>query len=147
MFDGKIPPLATPAEKLAFIERWKRDEAPGIFALFAKNRTYYTPTLVASAYPYLKRLAAIGRGEQDGRMKYISKSSQAFTAGSLVKYKDQLTRESIEAERQPFQEYLQLVAAMDAAGVPLLAGTDFASAVVCPGFSIHDELEWLVKAG
>ena len=147
LFDGKTPPAATPTEKLAFIQQWKRNQAPGIFELFAKNRTYYTPTLVVSAYPYLKRLAEIGRGEQDGRAKYISKSSQAFTAGSLVKYKELLTPESIEAERPSFLEYLQLVAAMNAAGVPLLAGTDFASAAVCPGFSIHDELEWLVKAG
>src|SRR5258708_9819039 len=36
---------------------------------------------------------------------------------------------------------------MHRAGVPILAGTDCANPYVFPGFSLHDELGLLVKAG
>jgi hypothetical protein len=40
-----------------------------------------------------------------------------------------------------------LIAAMQASGVRLLAGTDPVNPLVVPGFSLHDELERLVHAG
>jgi imidazolonepropionase-like amidohydrolase len=41
-----------------------------------------------------------------------------------------------------------MVGEMNKAGVPILAGTDTAAGVrVYPGFSLHEELELLVKAG
>jgi imidazolonepropionase-like amidohydrolase len=36
---------------------------------------------------------------------------------------------------------------MQAAGVGVLAGTDFGTVLIYPGFSLHDELEALVKEG
>ena len=36
---------------------------------------------------------------------------------------------------------------MNHAGINLLAGTDLASSVIYPGFSLHDELGLLVEAG
>ena len=36
---------------------------------------------------------------------------------------------------------------MHRAGVPILAGTDLSLAYVYPGFSLHDELAFLVEAG
>ena len=33
------------------------------------------------------------------------------------------------------------------AGVQFMAGTDGPDPYVFPGFSLHDELEWLVKSG
>jgi imidazolonepropionase-like amidohydrolase len=36
---------------------------------------------------------------------------------------------------------------MDGAGVKFMAGTDGPDPYVFPGFSLHDELEWLVKSG
>lgn len=101
LFDGKIPESATPTEKLNFIKRFRRDDAPTVFAKFAQNHTFYTPTLVASAYPYLTRLAALARGEIDARAKYVSRQSQTLTEKVLTKYKDELKPAKIEAERQP----------------------------------------------
>jgi imidazolonepropionase-like amidohydrolase len=46
-----------------------------------------------------------------------------------------------------FQYDLALVRAMRAAGVPFLAGTDSPDPFVIPGFSLHDELELLVRSG
>jgi len=42
---------------------------------------------------------------------------------------------------------LQRTAAMQRAGVPLLAGTDLAIPYVYPGSGLHEELELLVQAG
>jgi imidazolonepropionase-like amidohydrolase len=36
---------------------------------------------------------------------------------------------------------------MHEAGVPFMAGSDGPDPYVFPGFSLHDELEWLVKSG
>ena len=41
----------------------------------------------------------------------------------------------------------ELVRLLDAAGVPLLAGTDVGNPFVIPGFSLHKELELMVRAG
>jgi imidazolonepropionase-like amidohydrolase len=46
-----------------------------------------------------------------------------------------------------FQWRLELVAALEAAGVRLLAGTDTMTGYLFPGFALHDELGLLVAAG
>ena len=42
---------------------------------------------------------------------------------------------------------LELASAMHRTGVQFLAGTDAPDPYVIPGFSLHDELEWLVRVG
>jgi imidazolonepropionase-like amidohydrolase len=42
---------------------------------------------------------------------------------------------------------VELVNAMHRAGVQFMAGTDSPAPYVIPGFSLHQELEWLVKSG
>ena len=49
--------------------------------------------------------------------------------------------------KQEFQKQLELVGAMQKAGVGILAGTDTSNPFCMPGFSLHDELSLLVKAG
>jgi len=46
-----------------------------------------------------------------------------------------------------YSRYLELVGAMNRAGIPILAGTDTGNPYCFPGFSLHDELALLVKAG
>jgi imidazolonepropionase-like amidohydrolase len=41
----------------------------------------------------------------------------------------------------------RLVRAFKAAGVPIVAGTDTLTSGVVAGYSLHDELELLVRAG
>jgi len=45
------------------------------------------------------------------------------------------------------QASLRIVGKMNAAGVPILAGTDTAAPFVFPGSSLHEELALLVQAG
>jgi len=52
-----------------------------------------------------------------------------------------------EVNRREFEKKLVITAALHKAGVQLLAGTDTPNPYCFPGFSIHDELQWLVKSG
>jgi imidazolonepropionase-like amidohydrolase len=77
----------------------------------------------------------------DPRLKYIPPAIQkrwteAAAAGAAIKTKS-------------FQRKLQVVGAMHRAGVPFLAGTDTAwiQPYTYAGFSLHDELALLVRAG
>jgi tetratricopeptide (TPR) repeat protein len=49
--------------------------------------------------------------------------------------------------KKEFAKELELVGAMQKAGVGILAGTDTSNPYCMPGFSLHDELGLLVKAG
>jgi hypothetical protein len=53
----------------------------------------------------------------------------------------------LEVRRQEFQKYLELTGVLYRAGVTILAGTDAPEPFVCPGFSLHQELELLVESG
>jgi imidazolonepropionase-like amidohydrolase len=55
--------------------------------------------------------------------------------------------EEIRRVRRNFPKYLEWVGAMRRAGVEFLAGTDAGCMYCFPGFSLHDELELLVRAG
>jgi imidazolonepropionase-like amidohydrolase len=52
-----------------------------------------------------------------------------------------------EKEHRAFDMKLKVVGDMYHAGVKILAGTDTGVPYIMPGFSLHDELQWLVKAG
>ncbi|HTU45281.1 MAG TPA: amidohydrolase family protein [Bryobacteraceae bacterium] len=147
LFDGKIPPNASPAERLSRIVRFRKDVAPALFALFAKNHTRYTPTLTASAYPYLTRLEALRKGVTDPRSEYVSNFSKRTTLALFAKYRTDMVPQNVVDERGPFEEFLRLVQMMSQSGVALLSGTDMATSVFYPGFSLHDELALLAKAG
>lgn len=57
------------------------------------------------------------------------------------------TPEDFAFAKKEFQKDLELVGAMQKAGVGILAGTDASNPFCMPGFSLHDELGLLVKAG
>jgi len=57
------------------------------------------------------------------------------------------TPEQVAYQRKVFQRRLDLAGEMHRAGVGILAGSDVLNPYCFPGFSLHDELEWLVKAG
>jgi Amidohydrolase family len=52
-----------------------------------------------------------------------------------------------EDNRKEFELKLKITGMIHKAGIPILAGTDFPNPHCYAGFGIHDELEWLVKAG
>lgn len=60
--------------------------------------------------------------------------------------KGRSAQESTE-RRELFGRRLRLVGHLAKAGVPLMTGTDLGTAYLLPGFSLHDELRLLVRAG
>jgi hypothetical protein len=59
----------------------------------------------------------------------------------------QFIPESVELRREEFRKYQELTGVLYRAGIMLLAGTDAPEPFVCPGFSLHQELELLVESG
>ena len=57
------------------------------------------------------------------------------------------TPAQVAQSEELFRRRLALTADLAAAGVPLLAGTDLGTTYLMPGFSLHDELHLLVRAG
>ena len=99
-------------------------KAAALFAKFKANGTWQVPTL-----PVLWLDARLPEPEHamDPRMKYMPAQVRAWWAS------DSRRRE--------------LVGEMHRAGVGILAGSDSQNPYCFPGFSLHDDLEWLVKAG
>jgi imidazolonepropionase-like amidohydrolase len=59
------------------------------------------------------------------------------------------TPADIANQKRLFGKYLEMLKAMERAGVGLLAGTDsgLGGVLVYPGFSVHDEMQLFVRAG
>ncbi len=126
------------------LERFRKTDAPALFARFARNRTWFTPTLIAS-----QRAIHLGDHAPDPRDKYVSVSCKKITADLLKRpsYQAFFSPESVNQQKREFDELQPLVKLMHQSGVGLLAGTDFAVSIIYPGFSLHDELELLVESG
>jgi imidazolonepropionase-like amidohydrolase len=111
-----------------------------LFARFAKNGTWHTPTMA------LHRMLALRREEdflRDARLRYVPADiAQAWL-------KPARGGEGVDGEtrRTRFRKLVETVGIMHRAGVPLLAGTDLGNPFIFPGFSLHDELELFVQAG
>lgn len=59
----------------------------------------------------------------------------------------QFLPETVALRRAEFRKYQELTGVLYRAGVTLLAGTDAPEPLVCPGLSLHQELELLVESG
>ena len=117
------------------VEDYDDQRATDLFALFAANNTWICPTLVMTQN-YVTRTAPVNQLE--ARLRYVVKSEQRLW--------EQLLRGGTVPVSY-FEKNLTLVRKMHTSGVMLLTGTDLGNPYVFPGFSVHDELELLVKAG
>jgi imidazolonepropionase-like amidohydrolase len=80
-------------------------------------------------------------------MKYLWPALQQQWGPSLDQFEKEFD-ETRAISPAITRRFLEMVKAMNAAGVRLLAGTGTpAHPFVWPGFSLHGELEWFVKAG
>ncbi|MBS1853697.1 MAG: amidohydrolase family protein [Acidobacteria bacterium] len=116
-------------------------KAARVFATFVKNDTWQTPTFIwtqTNANLEDPHLA------DDPRLNYVPASVREQWKKAAAREKSSATSqlEKAEAARD-----VQLIHDLHEARVPILAGTDGPDPYVYPGFSLHDELEWLVKSG
>jgi imidazolonepropionase-like amidohydrolase len=129
-----------------FLSTYDPARAKALIALFVKNQTWQVPTLYWERGEWLIEQTSAG---PDPLAKYAPAAWRVrawpmFTTGIE---KDWSTDPFADREKF-FQAELKMVGEMNRAGVPILAGTDTAAGVrVYPGFSLHEELELLVRAG
>ncbi|MFI9404774.1 amidohydrolase family protein [Nocardia sp. NPDC052316] len=115
--------------------------AAALFDLMIRRGTWQSPTLVV-----LERLAtgvAPGRPDDD-RLRYLPDFLRQFWQQRIGPEPDAAQATTL---RRNFDSRLELLGAMNAAGVGIVAGTDAGNPFVFPGFSLHEELELLVRAG
>jgi imidazolonepropionase-like amidohydrolase len=117
--------------------------AKELLALFAENTTWQCPTLTGT-YAAFYFMEASQAGEN--KLQYLSSSVKEFWS-QMTEIRKKINPASIQVLQKHYQLNVQLVGAMNKAGVPLLAGTDVLTPHVFPGFSLHDELRLLVEAG
>ena len=83
----------------------------------------------------------------DPRLKYIPVETREAWKAQRPGLLESLPSDFLAKRQRLFQKQIDLTGAMHRAGVPLMAGTDSPGLYVFPGFSLHDELGLLVKAG
>lgn len=134
----------TTSQRKKILESYDDKKAQALFARFAKNGTWQSPTLVV--------LRALGNLDNesftnDPRQKYLPVFiTNSWNPKTDFRFRN-MTAESYASHRAMFEKHLEIIAKMRGAGVEFLAGTDTPNPYCFPGFSLHDELALLVKAG
>ncbi len=132
------------SQEAAILESYDQAKAEALFAKLKANQTYQCPTLTV--------LRAIGKLDDpaftnDPRLKYMNPFVRiSWSPKNDFRLKNMKPKD-FERQRETFKKALELVAALNKAGVPILAGTDEMNPYCFPGFSLHDELALMVDAG
>jgi imidazolonepropionase-like amidohydrolase len=116
---------------------------------FARNGTWYAPTLVVgikwrlTPKEDLSRLLNDVEGKIDERNLYVARATLEKWKLDFESQKNEGSFDWAAQTRKGMSEFRR----MREAGVGVLAATDFGAVLTYPGFSLHDELEALVKEG
>ena len=126
------------------LETYSQPKAEALFADLKKNHTWQCPTLtVERSVAFLNDPSLTN----DPRLKYMSRQIRSsWDPKADFRFKTR-TAEDWALEKRAFRKEIEVVGAMQHAGVDILAGTDTLNPYCFPGFSLHDELNLLVQAG
>ena len=133
----------------AVVDGYDRNVAEPLFARFAANHTWVTPTLASL---HMFAYEDTERWDEDRRRRYLMPGMLA-TWGDRAKSSSNLTQQQTALlssyNKKQFSHALDSVLLMHKAGVSIMAGTDTGASNqnMFPGFSLHDELGYLVKGG
>ena len=121
------------------LQTYDEKKADALFARFVKNQTWQCPTLTV-----LRSTASLDDPNftNDPRVKYMPPQIRQRWENRV-----ESRMGNSQFARKVFQKELDIVGAMNKAGVPIIAGTDTGNPFCFPGFSLHDELGLLVRAG
>ncbi len=121
------------------------DEAMSFAKLAKDNGTALLPTLTTMVW-IAKQSHSIDSIKKSPTLTYVHPLLQSkwLTANNYAK---NATKGKVAYFDTLVQFQYQLVKAFKDAGVPIIAGTDAGVSGVVSGFSLHDELEELVKSG
>lgn len=111
---------------------------------FRTNQTWQVPTLaVLRLWGHLDDRRYLS----DSRMEYIDKKFRDRWDDRTRFQRQHWNNAQFELARGLFTMDEHIVEAMFHEGVPMMAGTDAMNPFCFPGFSLHDELEMMVKSG
>ena len=124
-------------------------EVDDLAKAFVRNGTLYTPTLIAMVIWRLTPKASLSEllNDVDGK---IHERNRYVSPAVLDRWKLDFEMQKNEGSvdwATPTRKGISEFRAMKQAGVEALAGTDFGAPLVYAGFSLHDELEALVREG
>lgn len=126
-------------------EGYSSEKAKTLFQLLAKNLTYQVPSIV-NQYAGAHRDVPVP--DSDPRWKYIPAAMRdrwkASSDGPMIRA---FTEEGYAKLKRFIEWELKLVGDMHRAGVRFMTGTDTPVAFMFPGFTVHDELAFFVRAG
>src|SRR5579859_508171 len=127
------------------LDSYSPENAVALLEKFRQQQTWQTPTLILlrnDAFP----VAGLNL-TADPNTKYVPAK---FIQGWRRNFEQQMKNtgpEEFALRAAMLEKSLVLVGLMQKSGVKILAGTDSAAPYVVPGFSLHEELALLVKAG
>jgi hypothetical protein len=137
-------PRRIAARGTRMLDTYDPQKAREIFKAFVRNGTWQVPTLETKwTQTYIDELFSKG----DDRLKYIPATDQQWWSPTTNFFARYRTSEYIAYKKRLFERELQLVGDMNRAGVRFMTGTDLSGAYVFAGFSVHHEMELLVRAG
>lgn len=126
------------ALRVAIVDEYEPARARTLFERLRDNGTWVTPTLVSNRG--LLIAPAESRVADDPRLEYLPERWTASWFGNAP-------AAAAATGRRQFERLVEVVGTLHEVGVPLLVGTDLGVPHVFPGFSLHDELALLVRAG
>jgi cytosine/adenosine deaminase-related metal-dependent hydrolase len=142
------PMLATPPPAFAVMRRVLASyDAPKCQAFaqeIAMSGTWIVPTLVRLEAMELGNSPAL-RDNPD--LRYVPAASRALWSDVGAEFDRKLASDQRQTLADLFAAQLKLTALFDAAGVKMLAGTDFGGGWIVPGSSLHREFDMLARAG
>lgn len=118
---------------------WSGGQCAAAIAAMKRNGTWFVPTLVVGWAP----LAADSVAADSAAIGVVPGTTLEW----WWKENDQMPAEERRVAEAELRSGVALVGLLHEAGVPLLAGSDTGNPFVVPGFSLHTELELLVRAG
>jgi hypothetical protein len=123
---------------------YDRNRAARLFGRLRRNRTRVVPTLAMHQVLDMPNDAS----PDDPRLKYVPVAErEGWKWVWETFYRPNRPAEELAQRRRLFEYRLRFARALGAAGVPVMAGTDTGTVNCFPGFSLHDELALLVRAG
>jgi imidazolonepropionase-like amidohydrolase len=142
LFEGPVrKKVAQGSAQEAAMAEFTDEEARKLARLMVKRDAWFDPTLIM--YWSIAHQADF-KEHPDPRDQYISKSGREVWKSVPDKPSTPEARKRME---EGFTRALQITGILHSEKVRFLVGTDLAGRNIFPGFSVHDELALLVKAG
>ncbi|HZX29582.1 MAG TPA: amidohydrolase family protein [Telluria sp.] len=137
-----------PGPKGASIAGVRMDEArvDAVARQVASARVYLMPTLIAF-HDVERQAVELPAFLQDPHLAYLPQWIRASLQPGVNRYDNRYSPLELQVLRDGVPFLRKLTGALQAAGVPLLAGTDGTVIGPVAGFSLHEELRELVAAG